>query len=160
MTGEDELTLRWWTKRAHGVMAALTVLAVGSAIALSHSRREAPAVISAVVMVVVHLCCEIWGFQRRLVADREGLRFRTVLRWRQLAWTEVAGIERMQVEWADSARRGDWLRAVAVLRDGSRVPLPLPYGTTQRRHPYEEEMLELRAAYERFAGRHDGSRGI
>ncbi|MFG2790104.1 hypothetical protein [Streptomyces sp. NPDC048419] len=116
--------------------------------------------VCAVVLVAVYLTCEIAGFRRGLVADREGLRFRTILRWRRLAWIEVARIERMQVEWADSARRGDRLRAVAVLHDGSRVALPLPYGTTQRRHPYEEEMLELQAACERFAGRHDESRRI
>ncbi|MFI7244672.1 hypothetical protein [Streptomyces qinglanensis] len=84
-------------------------------------------------------------------AGPAGLRFRTLLRWRRLEWTEIAGFEDLQVDSNDPRLRSINLRVAARLRDGTLVVLPVPYLAAEESRTFHEEAARLPALRRGYA---------
>ncbi|MDT6987324.1 hypothetical protein ACFSUJ_24935 [Streptomyces lusitanus] len=88
--------------------------------------------------------------RRRVEAGRDGLRFRTVLRWRTLEWDDILRLEDLRVAAPDSRIRTPSLRVAAALRDGSVVSLPVPWTGAADADDFERQLSQLRTLHVRY----------
>ncbi|WP_445524914.1 PH domain-containing protein [Streptomyces cyslabdanicus] len=95
--------------------------------------------------------------RRRVEAGPDGLRFRTVLRWRRLKWDEIVRLEDLRVAAADPRLRHQNLRVAATLHDGSTIWLPVPWVGAADIRDFEKQLSQLRALHHRYARSTRGS---
>ncbi|MET9171568.1 PH domain-containing protein [Streptomyces misionensis] len=152
MADHAELSLRWGGQSARWWTAALALVAVAAAVAASLGvpGAEKLAIFAGVVGVGV-LGCGLGMLRRRVEAGPKGLRLRAVLRWRRLDWDEIVRLEGLRVAAVDSRVRSSNLRVVATLRDGSTVPLPVPWVGADDMGEFERQLSRLRAVQHRYA---------
>jgi hypothetical protein len=154
MADEEGLTLRrmratalWGTG-----LCALAAIGAGVAAGLGVPGRGEWASLSAAFLLTVCLTTSV-SLLRRLEAGPGGLRFRTSLRWTRLEWDEITGFEQRQVQPGGSFAGTQLLRAVAVLRGGDTVWLPLPYAYAEDASTFEDDLRALNALHRRYAAR-------
>lgn len=155
MTGHGELSLRWGgrTARLLTASAVLFALAAGIAAGLGVPNAQDWGILSAGVGVAA-VGGAIGTLRRRVEAGPDGLRIRTVLRWRRLKWDEIVRFEDLRVASADPrSPNGPSLRVAAALRDGSVVWLPVPWLGTADTGDFEKQLSQLRALHHRYAAR-------
>ena len=152
VTGHAELSLRWQGRSARWwhAFAALGAAAAGVAAGLGAPGAQTWGILAAIVGMGAATGA-LWLLRRRVEAGPDGLRFRTVLRWRQLAWQDIARFEDLRVEGADPRRRSTELRVAARLRDGSTVSLPVPWMGPAEMSVFEKQLSQLRALHRRYA---------
>ncbi|MHB9861023.1 PH domain-containing protein [Streptomyces sp. YIM S03343] len=155
MESHAELSLRWQGKSVRWWIAGVALFAVAAGVA---ARRGVPdaqdwGIFSGLAGVAV-VSTALGMFRRRVEAGPDGLRFRTVLRWRRLRWDEIVCLEDLRVA---GAEQGPQLRVAARLLDGSMVPLPVPWVGVDDATDFERQLSQLRALHHRY-GR--SSRGL
>ncbi|WP_177198721.1 PH domain-containing protein [Streptomyces colonosanans] len=158
MAGHAELSLRWEGKSARWwtALSALFAVAAGGAARLGAPGAQDWGIISAIVGVGA-VGCALGLLRRRVEAGPDGLRFRTVLRWRRLEWDEIVRLEDLRVAAADPRVRRSNLRVAATLRDGSMVSLPVPWVGAADVGDFEKQVSQLRALHRRYARSTRGS---
>jgi hypothetical protein len=158
MTDDAELSLRWEGKSARWWTAVSVLFAVAAGVA---ARLGAPhtrdwGVLSGVVGTGA-VSCALGMLRRRVEAGPDGLRYRTVLRWRRLEWDEIVRFEDLRVASADPRLSTPNLRVAATLRDGSTVSLPVPWVGAADMGDFEKQLSQLRALHRRYARSARGS---
>ncbi|GGJ50295.1 hypothetical protein [Streptomyces brasiliensis] len=146
-----ELSLRWEGKSARWwtALAVLFAVAAGVAARLGVPDAQDWGILSAGVGVGA-VSCALGMLRRRVEAGPDGLRFRTVLRWRRLEWDEIDRFEDLRVAAADPRVRRPELRVAATLRDGSMVSLPVPWVGAADAGDFEKQLSQLRALHRRY----------
>jgi hypothetical protein len=129
---------RWWTAGA-GLFAVAAGGAAGWGVAPAGDWA-----ILAVLAGGLAVAGGVGLLRRRLEAGPDGVRFRMVVRWRRLGWDEIVRFEDLRMT-SDKSR----MRAGVVLRDGSRVLLPVPLTSAVDAHVFEKELSQLRALLSR-----------
>jgi hypothetical protein len=151
MAGDGELTFSrmrgtalWGT-----ALCVLATIGTGIAAGLGVPERNDWTALSMGLGLTVCLTTTV-SLRRRLEAGPNGLRFRTAFRWSRLEWDEIAGFEERRVGPGDRRLSAYHLRAVATLRNGDAVWLPLPYVRAQDAFSFEDDLRALRAARRRY----------
>jgi hypothetical protein len=140
-----ELSLRWAGATARWWIAGGALFALAAGVAAG--RGVSPAADWAIMAVLaggLSALSAVGLVRRRLEAGPDGVRFRTVLRWRRLGWDEISRFEDLRMT-SDKPR----LRAGVVLSDGSRVLLPVPLTGAVDAHVFERQLSELRSLHSR-----------
>ncbi|MBP0457056.1 PH domain-containing protein [Streptomyces montanisoli] len=152
MTGHAELSLRWQGKSARWwtAFAALAAAAAGVAAGLGAPDAQTWGILAAIVGMAA-VGSAISMLRRRVEAGPDGLRYRTVVRWRRLAWEDIARFEDLLVDGADPRFRSTELRVAARLRDGSTVSLPVPWMGPAEMGVFAKQLSQLRALHRRYA---------
>ncbi|WP_078966820.1 PH domain-containing protein [Streptomyces sp. WM6378] len=152
MTDHVELSLRWEGKSARRWIAVCVLFAVAAGVAACLGVPDARdwGILSGVVGASA-AGCVLGMLRRRVEAGPDGLRFRTVLRWRRLEWNEIARLEDLRVAAADTRIRTPNLRVAATLRDGSMVSLPVPWAGAADVGDFEKQLSQLRALHRRYS---------
>jgi Bacterial PH domain len=153
MGDHDELSLRWGGRSARWwtALAALGAVAAGVEAGLGASDATQWGALSG-AMGMGAVGCALGVLRRRVEAGPDGLRFRAVLRWRGLKWDEIVRLEDLRVASTDPRIRTPNLRVSARLRDGSTVPLPVPWTGAADMADFEKQLRQLRAVHRRYAG--------
>ncbi|MDT0265701.1 PH domain-containing protein [Streptomyces sp. DSM 44915] len=84
----------------------------------------------------------------RLDADAHGLRYRRVLRRRELPWAEIADL-RVRLKHTRAPQGDDRRHVALVLRNGRRRVLPLPRAWAAYDPEFDTRLAALRALYQR-----------
>ncbi|MFE0103563.1 PH domain-containing protein [Streptomyces sp. NPDC059009] len=84
--------------------------------------------------------------RRRMYVGPDGLRMRTLWRWRRLGWDRIVRFGAVERRYS----RGSSIRMAAELTDGRLVPLPLPIDST-RSAAFERDEARLQALHARHA---------
>lgn len=152
VTGHAELSLRWQGKAARWwtAFAALGAAAAGVAAGLGVPDAQTWGILAAIVGMGAATGA-LWLLRRRVEAGPDGLRYRAVLRWRRLAWQDIARFEDLRVNGADPRFRSTELRVAARLCDGSTVSLPVPWMGPAEMGVFEKQLSQLRALHRRYA---------
>ncbi|MEV5235535.1 hypothetical protein [Streptomyces pseudogriseolus] len=95
--------------------------------------------------------------RRRVEEGPDGLRFRTGLRWRTLEWNDILRLEDLRVAAPDSRIRTPSPRIAAAMRDGSVIPLPVPWTGAADADDFEKQLSRLRALHVRCGRESPGS---
>ncbi|MFF3469338.1 hypothetical protein [Streptomyces sp. NPDC002619] len=153
MAGNGDLCLRSGGKSARLVTAlcALVAIVAGGAAGLGVPQSDKWGILSATVGVMT-VAYALGVLRRRVEAGPDGLRFRTVLRWRRLAWDEILRFEDLRVLPGDPRlHTRPNLRVVTKLRSGAIVWLPVPYFGADGTQLFEAQLAQLRALRRRYS---------
>ncbi|MGY0055814.1 PH domain-containing protein [Streptomyces sp. LZ34] len=82
-------------------------------------------------------------------ADADGLRSRTLLRRRSVAWRDIADL-RVRLKYANTPRVQETRRVSVVLRDGRKRLLPLPQSLSPHDPDFDAKLEALRALHRRY----------
>jgi hypothetical protein len=148
--GGDVLTLRVMGRTARWVTGLCALTGVGAGL-VAASGTAAPewSAYAACSFAGAYVMGSMF-LMRRLEAGPEGLRFRTRLRWRRLAWDEIDRFEERRVQPGDRRLSTHNLRAAAALRNGESVWLPVPYAGAQDAFGFEDDLRALRSLQRRY----------
>ncbi|MGV9989512.1 PH domain-containing protein [Streptomyces sp. NPDC003374] len=146
-TTADVVTIRTEHTRALWLLVALGT--AGAALAVLRLLRGGGLLdvwlLAGLLLASLGLTALYW-VTATVCGDAHGLRRRTLLRRRGVAWSDIADL-RVQ---RHHGHRGTTLRVAVVLRDGRVRLLPLPYASTHDEEDFDRRTAALRALLHQY----------
>lgn len=143
MTDVREVTCRPLRTRALWIFAALGAAGV-TLVAVRRVYEGPDAWLGLALPLSLVAILSLRAVTARVSADAYGLRSRTLLRHRNVPWSDVADL-RVRLKYANTPRVQDTRRVILVLRDGRKRLLPLPQSWSPDDPDFDATVGALRA---------------